>query len=137
MDAEKKLFADMGVKAEILDDGCCGMAGSFGFEEHKYDVSMKIYEHELGPRVQKMPPDAVMVADGFSCRTQIEQAGGKRPLHLAQFLRQAMGRSPGIEDMELARRDAAATSARATAGLVALGVGIGIGAWLLGRRLSR
>ena len=131
MEAEKKLFADMGVKAEILDDGCCGMAGSFGFEEHKYDVSMKIYEHELGPRVQKMPADAVMVADGFSCRTQIEQAGGKRPLHLAQFLRGAMGRSESVETS----LDAASTSVRATSVLIA--IGIALGAWVLGRRLFR
>ena len=53
LDAEKKLFEAMGAKAEILDDGCCGMAGSFGFEQHKYDLSMQIYEHKLGPRLAR------------------------------------------------------------------------------------
>ena len=55
LDAEKKLFEAMGAKAEILDDGCCGMAGSFGFEQHKYDLSMQIYEHKLGPHLREMP----------------------------------------------------------------------------------
>ena len=53
LDAEKKLFEAMGAKAEILDDGCCGMAGSFGFEQHKYDLSMQVYEHQLGPRLRE------------------------------------------------------------------------------------
>lgn len=87
--AEKKLFDVMGAKAEILDDGCCGMAGSFGFEEHKYDVSMKVYEHELGPILRSLPSERVVLADGFSCKTQIEQATGRRPLHLAQLLQKA------------------------------------------------
>src|SRR5262249_18376687 len=86
LDAEKKLLEAMQAKAEILDDGCCGMAGSFGFEEHKYDVSMKVYEHELGPHLRQMPRERLVVADGFSCKTQIEQATGRRPLHLAQLL---------------------------------------------------
>ena len=76
----------MGAKAEILDDGCCGMAGSFGFEQHKYDLSMQIYEHQLGPRLREVPSEKLVVADGFSCKTQIEQATGRRPLHLAQLL---------------------------------------------------
>lgn len=89
LNAEKKLFEAMGARAEILDDGCCGMAGSFGFEEQKYDVSMKIYQHRLGPHLQELPSDRIVVADGFSCATQIEQASGRRPLHLAQILQMA------------------------------------------------
>ena len=90
LDAEKKLFEAMGAKAEILDDGCCGMAGSFGFEQHKYDLSMQIYEHKLGPHLREMPSERLVVADGFSCKTQIEQATGRRPLHLAQLLQIAL-----------------------------------------------
>jgi Fe-S oxidoreductase len=89
LDAEKKLFEAMGLKADVVDDGCCGMAGSFGFEQHKYDVSMKVYEHELGPRLRGLDPGTLVLADGFSCKTQIEQATGRRPLHLAQLLRMA------------------------------------------------
>ena len=79
LDAEKKLFEAMGAKAEILDDGCCGMAGSFGFEEHKYDLSMKVYEHQLGPRLRELTCEKIVLADGFSCKTQIEQATGPSP----------------------------------------------------------
>ncbi|MGH9646040.1 MAG: (Fe-S)-binding protein, partial [Bryobacteraceae bacterium] len=89
LDAEKKLFEAMGARAEILDDGCCGMAGSFGFEQQKYALSMQIYEHTLGPRLREVPSQQVVVADGFSCKTQIEQATGRRPLHLAQLLQTA------------------------------------------------
>ncbi|HTS76390.1 MAG TPA: FAD-linked oxidase C-terminal domain-containing protein [Bryobacteraceae bacterium] len=92
--AEKKLFKAMGLDAEILDDGCCGMAGSFGFEEHKYDVSMKVYEHELGPRMDRTPASELILADGFSCKTQIEQATGRHPLHLAQLLQMALHEGP-------------------------------------------
>ena len=80
LDAEKKLFEAMGAKAEILDDGCCGMAGSFGFEAHKYDLSMQVYEHDLGPHLREVPSERLVVADGFSCRTQIEHANGRHPL---------------------------------------------------------
>ena len=87
LDAEEKLFAAMGAKAEILDDGCCGMAGSFGFEEHKYHISMKVYEHQLGPRLRELSPERLVLADGFSCKTQIEQATGRRRCTWRSFCR--------------------------------------------------
>jgi Fe-S oxidoreductase len=91
-DADQELMRQLGVDAEVLDSGCCGMAGSFGFEagEH-YDVSMKAAERVLLPAVRSADSDTLLVADGFSCRQQILQATGRRPLHLAEVARLALG----------------------------------------------
>jgi Fe-S oxidoreductase len=88
---DQQLLARMGLAAELLQSGCCGMAGSFGFErgEH-YQVAMRQGERVLLPRVRQAPPDTLVVADGFSCRTQIQQATGRHALHLAEVLRLAM-----------------------------------------------
>jgi Fe-S oxidoreductase len=94
MKAEQQIFKDMGLEAKVLDDGCCGMAGSFGFEEHKYDISMKVYEHELGPHLKQLSKDTLLLADGFSCKTQIEQATDRQALHLAQVLQMAQEEGP-------------------------------------------
>jgi Fe-S oxidoreductase len=72
---------------EKLDSGCCGLAGSFGFEKDKYALSKAIYEQRLGQMVHEAASDALLVADGFSCATQIEHLGGRRPLHLAEAVR--------------------------------------------------
>jgi FAD/FMN-containing dehydrogenase/Fe-S oxidoreductase len=86
-DAELELLRAAGLDAEKLDSGCCGLAGSFGFEASKYDLSKAVYEQRLAGMVREAGPDTLLVADGFSCRTQIEQLGGRRALHLAQVLR--------------------------------------------------
>jgi Fe-S oxidoreductase len=65
--------------------GCCGLAGNFGMEKGHYDVSVAVYEHDLGPAV-RAHPDAVVLADGFSCRTQLADLEGRDSLHLAQLL---------------------------------------------------
>ncbi|HVV43778.1 MAG TPA: FAD-binding and (Fe-S)-binding domain-containing protein [Bryobacteraceae bacterium] len=133
LDAEKKLFKAMGAKAEIADDGCCGMAGSFGFEEHKYGVSMQVYEHQLGPHLRSLPPERLVLADGFSCRTQIEQASGRRPLHLAQLLRVAAdGDQTDIDGLMPKRSDRARHAA-----LLAGGIAFGFGALYSARRLMK
>jgi Fe-S oxidoreductase len=86
-DPERRLLERMGVDLEQLDAGCCGMAGGWGYESGHYDVSIARGERVLLPRVRQAPPDALVVADGFSCRSQIDQAGtGRRALHLAQAL---------------------------------------------------
>src|SRR5438445_9730462 len=76
----------MGLDFEVLDSGCCGMAGSFGFEREHYDVSMKVGERVLLPAIRRAPKDTLIVADGFSCRTQIAQATDRRALHLADLI---------------------------------------------------
>jgi Fe-S oxidoreductase len=76
---------------EILDSGCCGMAGSFGFEAgDKYQVSQRVGERVLLPRVREARPDTLIIADGFSCRIQIEQATGRTAVHLAQVIQGAI-----------------------------------------------
>ena len=77
----------MGVDFYAPAPGCCGMAGSFGFEAHKYDVSVAIGELELLPAVRQAAADTLIIADGFSCREQISQCTGREPIHLAQALR--------------------------------------------------
>ena len=72
---------------DVLDAGCCGLAGNFGFEAGHYDVSRACGERVLLPAVRDAAADTVVLADGFSCRTQIEQAGtGRTPVHLAEIL---------------------------------------------------
>ena len=140
LDAEKKLFEAMGAKAEILDDGCCGMAGSFGFEEHKYDLSMKVYEHQLGPHLRDLPSERLVLADGFSCKTQIEQATGRRPLHLAQLLLRAKAGNGLPDDAHngLAEQVPQENSPLIrTSVLLLCGVALGLGACYIGRRISR
>jgi len=130
----------MGTKAEILDDGCCGMAGSFGFEQHKYDLSMQVYEHKLGPHLRGMPLQRLLVADGFSCKTQIEQATGRRPLHLAQLLQLARHGDEAVDHRRggLEGQDAAGNSKLIRNGALLLGgLSIALGGWHLARRVFR
>lgn len=93
MDADKQLLEKLGLHYTLLDDGCCGMAGSFGYEagEH-YDVSVKAGELVLLPAVRKAGADTLVIADGFSCREQILQQTDKRPLHTAEVVRMALER---------------------------------------------
>jgi FAD/FMN-containing dehydrogenase/Fe-S oxidoreductase len=86
---DRELLDRMGVDYRMLDSGCCGMAGSFGFEAEKYPVSMACGERVLLPAVRQAG-DALIIADGFSCRMQIEQGTGRRPVHLAEVLEMAI-----------------------------------------------
>jgi len=86
-DALRELLGRLGADFEILDSGCCGMAGSFGFEKEKYDVSVKCAERVLIPAVKHASADALIVSNGFSCRAQIEELSGQRTLHVAELLR--------------------------------------------------
>jgi Fe-S oxidoreductase len=87
---EEQLLRKLGLELEVPDSGCCGMAGSFGFERDKYDVSVQCGERVLLPAVRNAPKDALIIADGFSCREQIEQLTDRRALHLAQVLQMAL-----------------------------------------------
>jgi FAD/FMN-containing dehydrogenase/Fe-S oxidoreductase len=84
--AEARMLQRIGIDAEILASGCCGMAGAFGFEAEKYEVSMRAAERVLLPRVRSAAADTLVLADGFSCREQIEQATGRKTLHIAELL---------------------------------------------------
>jgi len=79
-----------GYQAAEVDSSCCGMAGAFGYEEEHYDISMKMGERRLFPEIRAAADDAIIVASGTSCRHQIEDGTGKKALHPAQVLRQAI-----------------------------------------------
>jgi Fe-S oxidoreductase len=93
-DAERRLLERLGLDLEVLDSGCCGMAGSFGFEKEHYELSMKVGELVLLPAVREAGTETLLVADGFSCHEQIVQATGRRPLHLAEVLQMALREGP-------------------------------------------
>ncbi|ASW57713.1 FAD-binding oxidoreductase [Plantactinospora sp. KBS50] len=135
VDADREVLRAAGVRPEFLDSGCCGLAGNFGFEKGHYDVSMACAERVLLPAVRTADERAVVLADGFSCRTQIEQgdAGGRRAVHLAELLRAGLAGVPagGRPERDWSRRPsappgwlrAATAGGLALAGAAALAVG--------------
>jgi Fe-S oxidoreductase len=86
---EKAQMEKLGLRDEVLESGCCGMAGAFGYEADKYGISMACGERVLLPRVRKTSAETLILADGFSCREQIEQATGRKTLHLAEAIQMA------------------------------------------------
>ncbi|MCA1827813.1 MAG: FAD-binding and (Fe-S)-binding domain-containing protein [Myxococcales bacterium] len=86
---EVELLKQVLPEHEIVDSGCCGMAGSFGYEADKYEISMQVGERRLLPKVRDAPKDTLIVADGFSCHGQIETAD-RKPVHIAQVLQMAL-----------------------------------------------
>jgi FAD/FMN-containing dehydrogenase/Fe-S oxidoreductase len=92
---DRQLLVDAGVEPDVLDAGCCGLAGNFGFEKGHYNVSVACAEDKLMPALRKADPDALVLADGFSCRTQIrELSDDRRPLHIAQVIAAALDAKP-------------------------------------------
>jgi Fe-S oxidoreductase len=89
-DDEEAVHRKLGLDLQMLDSGCCGMAGSFGFERDHFAVSRAVGELVLLPAVRAAPEDTLIITNGFSCHQQIEQLTGRRPLHLAQVLRMAL-----------------------------------------------
>jgi len=90
MTAEEAVLERMGIHFTAPAPGCCGMAGAFGFEKGKYEISKAIGELELLPAVRQAPTDWLIVADGFSCREQIAQETDRHALHLAEVLQMAL-----------------------------------------------
>jgi FAD/FMN-containing dehydrogenase/Fe-S oxidoreductase len=88
--AETEVLKEAAREVEILDTGCCGMAGSFGFKRDHYEVSQQIGELALLPAVRRASDEDVIVADGFSCREQIAHGTSRRALHLAEVLHLAL-----------------------------------------------
>ncbi|MEV3965074.1 FAD-binding and (Fe-S)-binding domain-containing protein [Nocardia sp. NPDC050193] len=90
-DRDRELLRDTGAQVEVLDAGCCGLAGNFGFERGHYDISVACAEDALLPALGGRAPGTEVLADGFSCRTQIRQlAPDARPRHLAELLAAAL-----------------------------------------------
>ncbi|GHA17728.1 hypothetical protein GCM10010345_22950 [Streptomyces canarius] len=92
--ADRRLRAAAGLTGD-LSGGCCGLAGNFGFEKGHFEVSRACAEEQLLPSVRQAPPDTVILADGFSCRTQLEQLAGVRGRHLAEVLADALDSPAG------------------------------------------
>ena len=86
----KALELPVNYKVQIIPSGCCGMAGSFGYEEEHFDVSMKIGELVLLPAVRSAPPDTLIAAPGTSCRHQIKDGTGRIARHPAEILHDAL-----------------------------------------------
>jgi Fe-S oxidoreductase len=85
MKDEMTLLGATGAEVQLLDSGCCGMAGPFGFEKEKFEVSQTLGERVLLPEVRRQTA-ALIVSDGFSCREQIAQNSERRGMHLAEVL---------------------------------------------------
>ena len=139
-DAECELMDRMGLDYEVLDSGCCGMAGSFGFEHDHYDISVEIGERRLLPAVREAADETLILADGFSCKTQVEELTDRRPLHLAQLMLMARDHGPegpsgsmpeaGYPDLE---EPPNARTALAVAAAAATAAGIAGAAWARSR----
>jgi Fe-S oxidoreductase len=141
MTAEEAVLRRLGVDFQSPAPGCCGMAGSFGFEKDKYDVSIAIGELELMPAVRHAPPDWLIIADGFSCREQIAQGSPRHALHLAEVLQMAIY-SEGVpeshpypESAQVHQRETEVLQSmkRAGLGLAALAAG-GVLLWEFSRK---
>jgi len=92
--ADRSLLEKLGFEIQEPEPGCCGMAGSFGFEKGHAPIAKQIAERALLPAVRSAPPDALIVADGFSCREQIAQSTNRKALHIAQILRRSLRGTP-------------------------------------------
>ncbi len=92
MSPEERLLRATGLQTDVLDSGCCGLAGSFGYEEGHHDISMKIGERVLFPAVRNAASETIVVSDGFSCRQQIAHGTPRRGMHTAEVLAMALER---------------------------------------------
>jgi Fe-S oxidoreductase len=139
-DADRELLERMGLDFEVLDSGCCGMAGSFGFERDHYEISVKIGERKLLPAVREAAGDTLVIADGFSCKSQIAELTGRRALHVAQVMRMAREHGPhgpsGTRP-ERAYPDVEPADRRGAAAAGVAGGALAVGALLAGRRRRR
>ena len=91
MDSEEKLLGKMGLNYKVLDSGCCGMAGYFGYlKGDRYDVSVKAGERVLLPAVRNADKKSIIISNGYSCREQIEQLTDREGMHIAQVLQMAL-----------------------------------------------
>ncbi|MDQ2075373.1 FAD-binding and (Fe-S)-binding domain-containing protein [Marinimicrobium sp. ABcell2] len=95
--SDARLLAWMGVDAHVLDAGCCGLAGSFGFKASNHELSLRIGEQHLMPAVRAAEEDTLLITNGFSCREQIRHATGRRSMNIAEVLDMALreGQTPG------------------------------------------
>ncbi len=139
--ADRAILKAMDVTVDVLDSGCCGLAGNFGFEAGHYEVSEACAERVLLPAVRDADAHDVILADGFSCRTQVAQsdAGGRRAVHLAELIRAGQRHEPAgahPEDVWTHRPPAPSAAARGLA-FAAAAVGSGLVAKAVVRVVTR
>jgi Fe-S oxidoreductase len=96
--SEAALLDALGIDYRILRAGCCGMAGSFGFEKEHYEVSIAAGERALLPAVRAAATDTLVVADGYSCRERIAQCTGRQAIHPAELVARSLARSLKFRD---------------------------------------
>jgi len=139
MNDEESILRKMGLDFRMPAPGCCGMAGAFGFERHKWETSMAIGELELLPAIREASPDCFIIADGFSCREQIAQCTDRHALHLAEVIHMALNHEissapyPERAGTERRKAEVERSMRRAGFGLAAAGVA-GALLWALSRR---
>jgi Fe-S oxidoreductase len=141
-DQQKQVFEKMGLDVSQPASGCCGLAGSFGFEADRYQISSDCGERVILPAVRKADEGVLILADGFSCRTQIEQGTGRRALHLAEALKLALepahAKAAVHPDRQIAARRNLAVTHSVRRARIATGAGLlaiaGIGALLMAHR---
>ena len=141
MTDQEAVLRRMGIDFYAPAPGCCGMAGSFGFDKANYDVSLAIGEMELLPAVRKASPECLIIADGFSCREQIAQGTHRHALHLAEVIQMALRNGPlgadgaRPEEAYVRRSNAAVQRSMQRAGLGIAGLAAGAASlWMLSRR---
>jgi FAD/FMN-containing dehydrogenase/Fe-S oxidoreductase len=134
MDPEHTLLQRMGLEIEPVSGGCCGLAGSWGFEEGHHEISMQCGEQALLPAVRQAEEQTLVIANGFSCKTQIQQSdAGRNALHVAQVMKMAREHGPQgshsrrPEDPYYEVRPAAPTRVRAVRVATAMGLAAAIG----------
>ncbi|HEX7104489.1 MAG TPA: FAD-linked oxidase C-terminal domain-containing protein [Acidothermaceae bacterium] len=144
IEPEQRVLEKMGLDVEPLSGGCCGLAGSWGFESGKWQISVDCGEQKLLPAVREAPADTVVVANGFSCKTQIQDASRsrRRALHLAQVMTMAretwsVDAAPGLpEDGYHGKKPSPSWGRRVARTVAPLAAGAG-GVALLAGRLGR
>jgi Fe-S oxidoreductase len=141
MTDEEAVLRRLGVDFHCPSPGCCGMAGSFGFEADKYEVSLAVGELELLPAVRNATPETLIIADGFSCREQIAQCTDRHALHLAEVIQMTLNGeldnqpSGSPEATSTRKRQAETQRSMRQAGLVVAGVAaLGGVLWALRRK---
>jgi FAD/FMN-containing dehydrogenase/Fe-S oxidoreductase len=110
MKGEMTLLRRVGIAAQAIDSGCCGMAGAFGFRPESYELSVKAAELALLPAVRAAPVDELIVASGYSCREQIEQLSPRKAIHAAEAVARALQLLPAAQSRSERRVHPAATS---------------------------
>jgi FAD/FMN-containing dehydrogenase/Fe-S oxidoreductase len=137
MTDEESVLKRMGIDWSAPAPGCCGMAGPFGFDKEKYDVSIAIGELELLPAVRQAPADSLIIADGFSCREQISQCTDRHAMHLAEVIAAALkgslapgGAYPETADVKRRQTELDLSMKRAGLGVAAVAAGAALLWWL-------